>query len=304
MVDADIRLALRSAEFFRARGFDVLPSDPAKKKPLCRFAEFWDAPAPTDLLDRFPTSNLQIICGRRPRLLIIDLDGPEARGWWARQAGRKPRTWTTHSGGDGLHLWYRLPADYARPLPKAFLWKGDGEHSAVERLCDKSLVMAPPSIHPKTGRRYKFTSDGGPDRIPMPADCPRWVLELPPLKTEVVPVLPVRPREKLTAGSGRYRASDVVEAIPDVIALTASWGVRFGRDTGRDWVECHAIGREDRHPSAAVNRRTGSYVDKGSDVKLGLFDLAATLGVASDWRDAVASLGDRYRARQMMGVAS
>lgn len=303
MVDADITKARAMADFFRLRGFEALPSDPnpvdGRKKPLCRFKEYWDTPAPAGLLDRFPTSNLQIICGRRSRLLVIDLDGPEAREWWATQPGRKPRTWTTHSGGDGIHLWYRLPADYPRPLPKAFLWKGDGAHSAVERLCDKSLVMAPPSIHPETGKRYRFTADGGIDRIPMPADCPQWVLGLPPLKTEVAPIIrPSAPREKLAVGSGRYRASDVVEAIPDVIALVGSWGVRFTGSKRGDWFECRAVDRDDNKPSAAVSARTGAYVDLGSGTKLGLFDLAATLGISSDWREAVASLGDRFHARQ------
>ena len=309
--DPNIAEAARWADFLRSRGFNVLPSDPnptdGRKKPLCRYAHYRETAAPADLFDRFPTSNLQVMTGRFWRLLVIDLDGPESIEWWNGLDQSIPRTWAVRSGGGGLHVWFRLRAGMTRELPKAILWKGDGKHSAAERLCDKSLAMAPPSIHPVTGKRYTWANDGPyvpPTRLAMPGDCPRWLLDLPPIRSEVVPyVSPVRPDSpRIVTASGRYRASDVRESIPDVLALVASWGVKFGTDTGRDWVECHALGREDRNPSAAINRRTGSYDDKGTGTSMGLFDLAVALGQYADWRDAVADLGERYRAAQQ-GVA-
>ena len=180
MDPADVALCASMAAFYRSRGYQPLPSRTDAKRPMVRFREWWETAAPADLFDRHPTSNVQIMTGRHWRLLVIDLDGPEARERWGA-LGSTPRTWVTHSGGGGQHLWFRLPADYPQPLPKCFLWQGDGKHQAIERLCDLSLMMAPPSIHPTTGQRYRFLSPGqSPQRLPLPADCPAWVLRLAP----------------------------------------------------------------------------------------------------------------------------
>ncbi len=216
---------------------------------------------------------------------MIDLDGTEARERWAGM-GRTPATWITHSGAGGWHAWLRLPADYPRPLPKGFLWRGEGKHQAIERLGDYSLVIVPPSLHPATGERYRFLdASHSPKRLPMPTACPAWILALPLVGQTAAPrALP--------------RAADILAAVPDKIALARSWGVRFaGGRTPRGWWPCHAIDRDDRHPSAAVNETSGSYCDLGSGQRLGFFDLGASLGIYRDWKDAADHIGRAAHVR-------
>lgn len=296
----DTELAAKWADFYRRRGFNVLPTRPDKKQPLVRYAQWWDEPAPADLFEKHPTCSLQIMTGRRWRLLVIDLDGPEAAEHWAT-LGRTPTTWTTHSGGNGKHLWFRLPANYPHELPKAFLWRPGTEHTAVERLCDRSLIMAPPSIHPTTGERYRFASKAeSPARLPLPALCPTWVLRLKPLETErpeYKPTVPMTPRPVV---AGRFQTEEVLNAIGDKIALVESWGLRVAsrRPNHAGWCPCHAIGREDRNPSASVSVESGRYWEPGEKT-IGLFELGVRLGVYLDWRDAVADLGRRYGVREV-----
>lgn len=277
---ADVALCRRYADLYRMRGLNPLPSAPDGKKPLVRFAHLWETPAGPDLFGRFTTTNVQVMTGRRWRLLVIDLDGPEARQRWA-ELGRCPRTWTVTSGGNGLHLWFRLPEGYTRPLPKAFLWKGTGKHEAIERLCDQSLVMAPPSVHPVTGQRYRFTSKReSPLGMPVPAMAPDWVLALRPV--ESTPKLH-KPRRDV---------ADLVGSIPHKIDHARSWGVRFtGRRRASGWWECHAFGREDRTPSAAVHEDAGVYVDSGLGTKLSFIDLGIACGAFTDFKDALRVLG-------------
>lgn len=297
---ADIDLAKTWAGFFRARGYNVLPTRPDKKQPIVRYAQWWDEPAPDDLFKQHPTCSLQIMTGRRWRLLVIDLDGPEAAEHFAT-LGQCPRTWTTHSGGNGKHLWFRLPENYRRELPKAFLWKGDGDHSAIERLCDRSLIMAPPSIHPKTGERYRFASKGeSPARLPLPAPCPQWILDLKPLvaeRPEYTPTVRMTPRPVV---AGRFQAAEVLDVIGDKIAVAESWGLRVAsrRPNHAGWCPCHAISREDRSPSASISAESGRYWEPGEKA-IGLFELGVRLGVYLDWRDAVADLGRRFGAREV-----
>lgn len=296
----DIRVRDAMADFLHARGFDALPS--LDKKPLCRFREFWEARAPIGLMAQFPSPSVQVILGRVKGLVVFDLDGPAAIEEWHRWRGKKPPTWVSHSGGGGQHWWYSIPRDYSRPLPKAVLWTDGGEHSAVERLCDKSLVVAPPSIHP-SGRRYKFLdARHSPIKLPMPTPCPGWLLDLPDITPKPVPVAVPFARPAPVAvdpsARGRYRAADVTAAIPDVLALVAEWGIKFTGSQHDGWAECHALGRPDEKPSAAVKISTGAYDDKGTGARMGLFDLAAFVGLFPDWKTAVDGLGERFRARR------
>lgn len=296
MITIDATATRKWAAFYRSRGLNPLPSRMDAKRPMVRFADYWDNPFPVAQFDRQRTTNIQVMTGRHWRLLVIDLDGAAAWDEWRRWGSYAP-TWMTHSGGDGRHLWFRLPADYPDPLPKATLWQGDGKHIAIERLCDKSLIVAPPSIHPETGQRYTFFNQYcSPKKIPMPAICPAWVLGLRPVE-EASPkasigsfLLPAR-----VATHSTFGRTEVLDAIPDKIGLARSWGVRIAGGTGQSgWTPCHAIDREDIKPSAAIHYRTGYYVDRGSGSKLSLFDLGIKLGVYQDFHHAISDLGARY----------
>jgi hypothetical protein len=301
---ADVRLCREMAAFYRIRGLQPLPSRMDEKRPLIRYAEFWEKKAPDDLFDRFETHSLQVMTGRYWRLLVIDLDGPGARAEFDRLARDNrspiPPTWVTHSGGDGIHLWFRLAPGIVTPLPRAVLWEGDGGHAAIERLCDRSLVMAPPSIHPVTGARYRFLDRShSPVRLALPSSCPGWILGLAPIerpKPEFTSMVIFRPARVVDARGARYRAADVIEGIPDILSLVASWGVRLAssRANGAGWVSCHAISREDRHPSASVSALTGRYWEPGERT-ISLFELGCQLGIYLDVRDAIADLGRHYR---------
>lgn len=290
-----------AAQLYTSRGWNVLPCKPGEKRPSVRYSQWWTEKAPTDLVDRHECTAFQVMLGRHWRLIVIDLDGQAAVEWWESNHGRRtPRTWITHSGGGGRHLWFRLPEHYARPLPKAVLWTDGEKHSAAERLCDGSLIVAPPSVHPKTGRRYQFLSKAhSPLTLPMPAPAASWLLHIPTL-TPTVAVQPVQVESiKVVPFSGRLpKTADIVAAIPDKIGLAKTWGVRFtGRKTSKGWHECHAISRPDDHPSAAVHCDGGYYYDQGSGSKLSLLDLAVTLGVYRDWREASTDLAERYGVR-------
>jgi hypothetical protein len=267
---------------FRERGYQPLPSDRDDKKPLIEFASNWETPFASDPFDRVISSNLQVMTGRHWRLLVIDLDGPAAVDLWASW-GRCPKTWTVLSGsGNGRHLWFRLP-DGLPPLPKSFLWKGTEKHSAVERLCDHSLAMAPPSVHPKTGRRYTWASKlESPIGMNQPADVPDWVLRRPA----------VSPPQRTRVAGPVYDPGPL--RVGDVPSLVRSWGVRIaGPPSAKGWMPVHAIGREDRNPSAAIHAESGFYIDHKDSTRMTLVELGINLGIYTDWREAIRELRAR-----------
>lgn len=80
----------------------------------------------------------------------------------------------------------------------------------------------------------------------------------------------------------------------DIEAEVESFGIRFSsREANRDgWRECHAFGREDAKPSAAINVASengtlGLYADRATGLKsIKFFELAARCGAFVDWRAA------------------
>lgn len=76
----------------------------------------------------------------------------------------------------------------------------------------------------------------------------------------------------------------------DLIAEYQQLGVKFTaklEPNSKGWVPCHAIGREDKQPSAAINVNTGSYKDQGGDgLCRSLFDFAVHVGAFATWREA------------------
>src|SRR6185437_12083571 len=98
--------------YYRERGFNPLPSAMDHKKPLVTYAHLWETRAPDHLFteDVWPaTTNVQVMCGSAWRLLVVDLDGAEARERWDAM-GHHRDTWITHrAGGESFHVWFKVP---------------------------------------------------------------------------------------------------------------------------------------------------------------------------------------------------
>ena len=119
---------------------------------------------------RWPESNVGLLCGHG--LLVLDVDGDHARRELSRieaAHGALPRTTIAATGRDGYgrHLYFAAPPD-ARSWK---VWKGEhGQELAVRAR--RSQVVAPPSIHPDTGREYVWLDTS---RL---AVAPAWLLHV------------------------------------------------------------------------------------------------------------------------------
>lgn len=311
----DEKFALDFAGLYRARHINVIPSSPEEKKPLYQFAaEYgWDTMFPAEWFTKEawearPTTNLQVVLGSAWKLLAVDLDGPEAKKVWDRWVAERgcPRTWMVHrEGGDSFHSWFKSPKWWDGPIVKRKVWEDKSvKHSMIEILGDRSLITAPPSRHVKTGGMYRFMKGCSPfDRgLGHPAEAPAWIMNLPGIaperpKVEFVAQRP-KPSSKIVLDREHVGHHDLLDRIPDKIGLARDWGVKFvgSYPPARGWWPCYAVGREEDNPSAAVNIRTGRYIDSGAGHdSLSLFDLMVLSGHAHDWQDAMARLAERYR---------
>jgi len=87
----------------------------------------------------------------------------------------------------------------------------------------------------------------------------------------------------------------------DVQEFLTELGVQFtGSCNSKGWAECHAVGRDDRRPSAAVNVATGYYKDLGGGPSFPFFQLLVHLGYAQSYRAAVETLASKLKLKSQM----
>lgn len=207
MVDAALTLA--------GAGWPVLPL--AGKIPRTANG-FHDASLDPDVVGgwwrRWPSANVGIALPDTVVVIDIDPRNGGAEGWAELAAGKTtPRTLTAVSGrGDGgRHIYLQRPPGTlsGRRLPQGIDLKIGG----------KGYVVAPPSIHPATGRPYEWQT------VAPVADCPGWLAEL------LAPPAP-RPRAA-AAGAGAAPASALVSFVSQL---------RPGeRNEGLFWAACRAV---------------------------------------------------------------
>lgn len=126
-------------------------------------------------------------------VIVLDIDPRNGGLDWiiARQAehGRLPETMGSQSGrGDGGgHRYFRRPAG---DISAARL-KGTG----ADLKTHAGYVVAPPSLHPDTGKPYTWLD------VDTIADPPRWLIDL-------LRPAPRPPRQCSSSGGGRRRPAD------------------------------------------------------------------------------------------------
>jgi putative DNA primase/helicase len=151
---------------------------------------------------KWPDANIGLRCGGQERLVILDVDDPDAATTLPAPLPATYTTQTGRNGGSGRHYWYRLPdgvtlTNSRGALPDKIDIRGDGGY-----------VIAPPSLH-ATGERYRVA-----ERRKI-AELPAMIVQLTAAakRASVPPRTP--PREWLDQDGTSYgrRALDAETAL-------------------------------------------------------------------------------------------
>lgn len=153
-------------------GWEVFPLN--GKLPIIPKAEggsgFHDATADLDQVrawwERWPAANIGLAVPRG--MVVLDVDprhgGEEALAALVARHGELPPTLTVITGSGGRHLWFAAFTDHLEQKPL-----GDGLDS---RIGGKGYVLAPPSVHPRTGQVYQWVQP-----LARTARLPHWLAE-------------------------------------------------------------------------------------------------------------------------------
>lgn len=108
-----------------------------------------------------PEANVAIATGEISDLLVIDIDihpdqgkfGNETLAELETKLGELPETLEVITGSGGRHLYFRYPENSGITI-------GEGEQSGLGSGLDfrgnGGYIVAPPSVHPETGRQYMW----------------------------------------------------------------------------------------------------------------------------------------------------
>jgi putative DNA primase/helicase len=156
----------------------VFPLAPRSKVPQKGSNGLLDATRDREQVERWwretPDANLGIRTGRASGFFVLDIDprhgGDVTLAKLEAQYGALPATVTVETGGGGWHLYFRMP-DF--DLRSSSGQVGEG----IDVKAEGGYIVAPPSIHPDTGRSYSYFPGLGPDDVEI-AVVPEWLIEL------------------------------------------------------------------------------------------------------------------------------
>lgn len=138
------------------RGWAVFPLN--GKKPFWQSKGFKDATTNRKLIRQWwtehPTANLGIACDSARGPIVVDVDGPDGDDFLSSL--HLPETRMAQSRQGRRHLYFGPPTN-GSTVPRIIRLKPDGFNKvSVDILGDGGYVVAPPSVHPDTRRRYKW----------------------------------------------------------------------------------------------------------------------------------------------------
>lgn len=198
---------LEAALAYAAHGWPVLPVD--GKRPALKD---WPTAATTDpaLIHAWwvgrPRANVGVVTGPRSGLAVLDVDprsgGTDSLAVLEERVGVLPGTVQSLTGGGGLHMLYAHPG---RKVTSGAHRLGRG----LDVKANGGMIVAPPSVHPDTGRAYAWLGRVWADPLPV------WPAVLAPAGPAERPVTPGPAAVRVDVGR---RLEGLVQTVMDAAA--------------------------------------------------------------------------------------
>lgn len=113
----------------------------------------------------WPDANVGIACDSQRGPIVVDVDG--GNGPVLVSKLHLPPTREATSQRPGRQHLYFGPSIDGTPIPRKIKLKHEGVKYNLDVLGDGGYVVAPPSVHPETGKRYKWVNKTHVEPLPL-----------------------------------------------------------------------------------------------------------------------------------------
>jgi len=163
---------LSAALRYAGRGWAVFPLN--GKKPFHGTRGFHEATTDNKQIRKWwrkwPDANIGIACSSEHGPIVIDIDTPkkgEVSGLKLLSKLQLPQTREASTGSkEKRHLYFDTTLDNTA-IKRRIRLKHNGKKYALDVLGNGGYVVAPPSIHPETGRKYRWENKNPLLRFPQ-----------------------------------------------------------------------------------------------------------------------------------------
>ena len=153
-------MLLKAALSYARRSIPVFPCQPGGKRSLT-YNGFWDATTDARRIKawwgQWPSANIGVPTGKKSGLLVLDIDsrggGPESLAILEGQNGPLPDTARARTGGGGVHVFFRYPAQ--KEVRNSAGWLGPG----LDVRGEGGYVVVPSN---RTQNDYKWIDRSSP----------------------------------------------------------------------------------------------------------------------------------------------
>ena len=129
---------------------------------------------------QYPSANIGIATGEINGLLVIDVDVKHDQGKYGDESlkaleselGELPETWVAITGSGGLHYYFKYPEGHEIKNSASQLAQD------IDIRAQGGYVVAPPSVHPDTGRLYEWECGSDPKETPLAELPEKWLERL------------------------------------------------------------------------------------------------------------------------------
>ncbi len=236
---------------FAALGLSIIPLD-GKRPALTSWIPYQQKAASAEAIQAWSTAgllkNIGIVCGKvSGNLVVLDTDGAAGYPAFAATFPALAETYIVASGGGvGRHVY--LYVDSLPPSVKAM----NTPIGNLELCGEGRQVVAPPSIHPTTGKSYRVEKALAILRVPDLTELADWIESFKPRQT----VREWQPPARITVPSGEATLNPRV--IAEITRVLSGQGFK----QHGDWLHGSCIHPErhqngDWNPSFGFNTRTG-----------------------------------------------
>lgn len=165
------------ANYYSDLGWYVFPCKPKDKHPMTEHGLLDATKQKTQIAEwwkRTPNANIGIRTGQESGIFVLDIDfgngGDESLKRLEEKHGALPKTIINRTGGGGRHFVFAYPKGIDLTISQGKVARG------IDTRGNRGYIVAPPSIHDKTGAMYLWDKDNAPSNTPL-APLPEWIIE-------------------------------------------------------------------------------------------------------------------------------